>query len=107
MQLLAALWSCTVCIMCTGAVEQRVTELELGVDEMRQQLSAVLSQQEELKGLLTRLLAGLEATGISSPRQAVSQLQRLGTTVSHWAAQGLVLEAWVSSGAQGDACSVL
>jgi len=101
MQLLAAVLSCAECIMCAGAVEQRVTELELGVDEMRQQLSAVLSQQEELKGLLTRLLAGLEATGISSPRQAVSQLQRLGNTVS--SAQGLVLDACVSGGAQGAA----
>lgn len=42
--------------------------LEATVEETRQQLSAVLSQQDELKGLLARLLEGLEATGGNTHR---------------------------------------
>jgi hypothetical protein len=55
-------------VLAAGGLDQRVSGLESSVEETRQQLSAVLSQQDELKGLLARLLEGLEATGGSTHR---------------------------------------
>jgi hypothetical protein len=51
-----------------------VADLESAVDETRTQLSAVLTQQEELKGLLGRLL---DAGGLASAREAHRHIKDL------------------------------
>jgi hypothetical protein len=62
-------------------LEKRVAQLESGMDESRQQLSVLLSQQDELKGLLSRLLEGLEAAGLSTPLEASNSIKTLNQTV--------------------------
>jgi hypothetical protein len=59
---------------CTGGLERRVADLESAVDDTRTQLSAILTQQDELKGLLGRLL---EAGGLASAREAHTLIQDL------------------------------
>lgn len=52
------------------------------MEDSRQQLSVLLAQQDELKGLLSRLLEGLEAAGLSTPLEASNSIKTLNQTVS-------------------------
>lgn len=65
-----------------GGLEQRVAELECSAEQTREQLASLLSQQDELKGLLARLLEGLEGAGLSTPLEANSSIKALSKTVS-------------------------
>jgi hypothetical protein len=64
-----------------GGLEQRVAELEVSAEQTREQLASLLSQQDELKGLLARLLEGLEGAGLSTPAGANSSIKALTKTV--------------------------
>lgn len=77
-----------------------MAELESTAEQTREQLAALLSQQDELKSLLARLLEGLEAAGLSTPAEASSSFKALSKTVRtkghDWFLQLVQQQRWVS-----------
>lgn len=75
-----------------------MADLESSAEQTRGQLASLLTQQDELKGLLGRLLESLEGAGLSTTLEANSSIKALSKTVSMRWRQTLLCRAVLQGG---------